>query len=66
VRFVWFSRYLLLAFIVSYVVLLLIGLAGSGTAMGIGMFMPIGMGAAATLCVVAQIVVAIRRERGVH
>ena len=65
-RFVWFSRYLLLAFIVSYVVLLMIGLTGSGRAMSIGMFMPIGMGVAAIFCVVTQVLFAIRRKRGAH
>jgi hypothetical protein len=66
VRFVWFSRYLLLAFVVSYVVLLLVGLAGSSIAMAAGMFAPIGMGVAAMLCVISQVVFTFRHKRGVR
>jgi len=66
VKFVWFSRYLLLAFIVAYVVLLLLGLVGSMTAFGLGTYVAIGIGLAAFLCVVSQLVFVLRRKRAAH
>ena len=66
-KFVWYSRYLLLGFIVAWMILLVAGLLGEAElAMGLGGWLAIGIGLSAILCIVAQVVFLVRRKREVR
>jgi hypothetical protein len=63
VKFLWFSRYLLLGFIAAWVLLIFFGPASELT-LALGLCAAVGIGFSALLCVIAQLAVMLGRKRG--